>query len=184
MTQRQVVAVFGSSQTSRSSDEWREAENVGARLASAGIAVLTGGYGGTMEAASKGAAEAGGHVIGVTVPAIFPGRIGANPHVIEEIEATSLTDRLGRMFSMSDGTIAMPGSIGTATELIVSWNLNYVVRNNGGRRIPSVAVGGAWKAVGGSLVEQTGADEIDVHFEPTGARAVDWMLAELEIPGV
>ena len=107
--------MFGSSTTSPQSDEWTEAEAVGSRLASSGVDVITGGYGGTMEAASKGAAESGGHVIGVTVPTIFPTRSGANPYVRETIEAESLTDRLSRMFDIADGTIALPGSIGTAT---------------------------------------------------------------------
>ena len=184
MTHRLVVAVFGSSTTRPESAGWQQAEEVGAGLASAGVAVLTGGYGGTMEAASKGAAEAGGHVIGVTAPTLFPGRSGANPYVSEEFEAESLPNRLGQIFSKSDGTIALPGSIGTATELIVSWNINYVVRHNGGRRIPSVAVGPAWKAVAGNLAEEAGVDEIDVHFEDTAASALAWMLSELEIPPV
>ena len=68
MTTTEAVAVFGSSQTEPGSLEWEEARRAGTRLGEAGYAVITGGYGGTMEAVSSGAADAGGHVIGVTAP--------------------------------------------------------------------------------------------------------------------
>ena len=68
------VAVFGSSQTIPDSADWRDAVHVGRRLAEAGLEVITGGYGGTMEAASLGASEAGGRVVGVTAPVLFPDR--------------------------------------------------------------------------------------------------------------
>ena len=76
-----AVVVFGSSQTVPGSAEWNDAEHVGRRLAESSIAVITGGYGGTMEAVSKGASAARGHVIGITAPSVFPGRQGANPFV-------------------------------------------------------------------------------------------------------
>ena len=60
MTDNGGVAVFGSSQTEPGSAEWEDARRAGARLAEEGYAVITGGYGGTMEAVSNGAAEAGG----------------------------------------------------------------------------------------------------------------------------
>ena len=86
------MAIFGSSRTQPGSPEWIEAERAGARCASSGLAVITGGYGGTMEAASRGAATAGGQVIGVTAPDLFVIRDGANPHVTREITAGSLTE--------------------------------------------------------------------------------------------
>ena len=54
-----AVAVFGSSQTEPGSTEWDEAFRAGTLLADAGFAVITGGYGGSMEAVSSGAAGAG-----------------------------------------------------------------------------------------------------------------------------
>ena len=92
MTGRPAIAVFGSSQTPPGTEEWDQAVLTGSRLAQAGFGVVTGGYGGTMEAASKGAAEAGGHVIGVTSPSQFPGRLGANRYVKEIIEADYAID--------------------------------------------------------------------------------------------
>ncbi len=60
------VSVFGSSQPKEGSMAYAEAQELGKLLAQRGHIVLTGGYMGTMEAVSRGAAEAGGHVIGVT----------------------------------------------------------------------------------------------------------------------
>ena len=63
-----VIAVFGASQTPPDHPDWDAAVRCGAALAAAGFAVATGGYGGIMEAVSRGAAEAGCHVIGYTAP--------------------------------------------------------------------------------------------------------------------
>ncbi|MEJ5198439.1 MAG: DNA-binding protein, partial [Anaerolineae bacterium] len=65
-----TIAVFGSSRREEESALYREAYELGRVLAGAGYAVLTGGYNGSMAAVSRGAAEAGGRVIGVTC-AIF-----------------------------------------------------------------------------------------------------------------
>jgi len=177
-----AVAVFGSSQTLPGSSEWVDAENIGARLGQAGIAVITGGYGGTMEAVSKGASETGGRAIGIIAPSLFPGRSGANPYVTDLIESRSLTDRIGKMVDIGQGAIALPGSIGTATELLVAWNLNHIARRNGGSHFPTVAVGEEWGEVATSLGSQVDAHIGDIHFESTAELAVDWMMHELKIP--
>ena len=176
-----AVAVFGSSQTDPGTRMWAEAERVGTRLAGAGFAVITGGYGGTMEAVSKGAADASGHVIGVTAPQLFPGRHGSNPYVAELIEAEGLAGRIGAMMERAAGTIALPGSIGTATELLIAWNVNHIVRRNGGRHLPTVAVGGEWRKVAETLVTEVGAFPGDVHLVGTPDKGVDWILGQLII---
>ena len=61
-----IVTVFGSSRPPAGHADYEEARALGAALATRGFAVCTGGYGGTMEAASRGAKEAGGKVYGVT----------------------------------------------------------------------------------------------------------------------
>jgi len=173
------VAVFGSSQTEPDSPEWIEAEMVGRRLARSSFAVITGGYGGTMEAASKGASDAGGHVIGITAPPLFPGRHGANPFVNELIEADNLTDRIGRMMERANGTLALAGSIGTATELLVAWNINHIVRRNSGSAIPTVAIGPGWAAVASTLSKEIDAVPADIHLAPDGDSGLDWLLGQL-----
>ncbi|MFV1962139.1 MAG: LOG family protein [Acidimicrobiia bacterium] len=180
MSDSSAVAVFGSSQTDPDSRKWAEAERVGRRLAEAGLAVITGGYGGTMEAVSKGTSEAGGHVIGVTAPPLFLGRHGANPYVAELIETEGLTRRIGAMMERAAGTIALPGSIGTATELLIAWNVNHIVRRNGGHHVPTVAVGREWRTVVETLVSEVDAFPGDIHLASTSDEGVDWMLEQLK----
>ena len=173
--------MFGSSQTDPESRDWAEAEQVGKRLAQAGFAVITGGYGGTMEAVSRGASQSGGHVIGVTAPSLFPGRHGANPYVAELIETEGIARRIGVMMERAAGTIALPGSIGTATELLIAWNVNHIVRRNGGHHVPTVAVGREWRVVAETLVSEINAFPGDVHLASTPDSGVDWMLEQLKI---
>jgi uncharacterized protein (TIGR00725 family) len=171
------VAVFGSSQTEPGSTEWEEAHRAGGRMASHGFTVITGGYGGTMEAVSSGAAQAGGHVIGVTAPVLFPDRFDANPYVHEVIEATSLANRIDIMMQKSSATLALPGSIGTAAELLISWNTNHILRQGGGVPRLSVAVGAGWRALARALVEEAGAYEGDLKWADTVDEGVDWILS-------
>ncbi len=80
---RRVIAVFGSSAPQPGSAAYEEARQIGRLLAEAGCAVATGGYCGTMAAVSQGAAEAGGHVIGVTCDQIEQFRpLGPNEWVL------------------------------------------------------------------------------------------------------
>jgi predicted Rossmann-fold nucleotide-binding protein len=134
-----------------------------------------------MEAVSKGAAAVGGRVIGVTAPQLFAGRSGANPYVSDERPAGTLADRIGKLIDVASGAIVLPGSIGTAAELVVAWNLNHVRRNNGGARIPTVAVGPDWREMCQLLSGRMGAFAGDVHVVATAGEAVDWMLDQPEI---
>lgn len=132
-----------------------------------------------MEAVSRGAAEAGGHVIGVTSPLLFPGRTGANPFVAEVVEARSLADRIDTMVRRSVATVALPGSIGTATELLVAWNTNYIAGFNGGTRLPSAAVGPRWRALGRMLIDEMGATEDDIYWADTVDEGVAWVISSV-----
>src|SRR3974390_2511570 len=66
MSGEKIVTVFGGSRPEAGAAEYEEARALGAALSKRGLAVCTGGYGGTMEAASRGAKESGGKVYGVT----------------------------------------------------------------------------------------------------------------------
>ena len=66
MNDERIVTVFGSSRPSEGDSDYAEARELGRRLAERGFAVCSGGYGGVMEAASRGAKEAGGKTYGVT----------------------------------------------------------------------------------------------------------------------
>lgn len=96
-----------------------------------------------MEAVSAGAAAVGGMVVGVTAPSVFPHRPGANPHVGEELQETTIGGRIARLVEMADGVIALPGSIGTLAELVVAWNVAFLAPDG----LPVVAVGPVWAEI-------------------------------------
>ena len=119
-----VVAVFGSSAPAPDSEAYEDARRLGQQLAEAGFVVATGGYGGTMAAVSQGAAGAGGHVIGVTSGHMERYRpMPANEWVAEEIRHESQRDRLLHLVLNNDAMIALPGGIGTLSEVALAWSL-------------------------------------------------------------
>ncbi|HKD19933.1 MAG TPA: hypothetical protein VKG23_18925, partial [Thermoanaerobaculia bacterium] len=86
------VGVFGSSLPSEPDSEYEVARELGRHIARGGGRVVCGGYGGVMEAACRGAAEAGGSSLGV----VLAGRAAPNPWVSEAVAALDLADRLRR----------------------------------------------------------------------------------------
>jgi uncharacterized protein (TIGR00730 family) len=138
------ITVFGGAQPKEDSAAYKEARELGKLLAERGHAVLTGGYMGTMEAVSRGASEAGGHVIGVTCIDIEEWR-GAAPNqwVKEERRKKSLIERLQALIEGCDAAIALPGGAGTLTEISLMWNL-MIVESLPPR--PLTLVGGGWQS--------------------------------------
>ncbi|CUS02017.2 conserved protein of unknown function [Candidatus Promineifilum breve] len=119
-----IISVFGSSAPLPDSEPYEEARQLGAMLAEAGFTVATGGYGGTMAAVSRGAAEAGGRVIGVTSGHLEKWRpMPPNEWVSEEIRHPSQRERLLHLVMNNDGMIALPGGIGTLSEVALAWSL-------------------------------------------------------------
>ena len=117
-----TITVFGGSKPLPGSPAYQDALQLGSILAEAGYAVQTGGYIGTMEAVSRGAAEAGGHVIGVTCDEIESWRpVAPNQWVIEEKRQPTLRQRLFVLIDECDGAIALPGGIGTLAEIFLTW---------------------------------------------------------------
>ncbi len=139
-SERPLIAVFGSSTVRESDAAYRLAYELGGSLARAGADVMTGGYGGTMEACSRGASEAGAHVVGVTVE-LFEKRAPANRWLKERVHTPDLFERLRHIVSRADGFIAVPGSIGTLTEVFLTWTL---LSANARRAAPLVLLGGHW----------------------------------------
>ena len=139
------ISVFGGSQPREGSSAYAEAQELGRQLAQRGHTVLTGGYIGTMEAVSRGAAESGGHVIGVTCKDIETWRgAGANKWVIEERKKENLIQRLQALIEGCDAALALPGGPGTLTEISLMWNLMIIGSLS---RKPLVLIGTGWKAV-------------------------------------
>ena len=120
MNGEKVVAVFGSSRPDVGQADYEEARTLGEALAKRGLAVCTGGYGGTMEAASRGAKEAGGKTYGIT--AEFFGR-KANVWVDVEVRKKTWDERLFSLIEMGDGFVACKGGTGTLVELAVVWEM-------------------------------------------------------------
>src|SRR5262245_8310033 len=116
------IAVYGSSLVEERDPGYRLAYDLGAALARKGATVVTGGYGGVMEAASRGAAEAGGHVVGVTVE-LFGYRGPGNRWVGERVHAPDLLERLKHLVIEPDARIAVEPSVGTLTEVFLAWTL-------------------------------------------------------------
>jgi hypothetical protein len=122
MARRPLVAVFGSSTIREPDPQYLEAEDLGRRLALAGADVITGGYGGAMEACSRGARQAGAHVVGVTLE-LFERRGPVNRWVEERVHTPDLFERLRHILARADAFIAVPGSVGTVAEVLLTWNL-------------------------------------------------------------
>ena len=138
------ISVFGGSQTKEGDAAYAEARELGALLAQRGHTVLTGGYIGTMEAVSRGAHEAGGHVIGVTCSEIERWRpIGANQWVKEERKKETLIERLHALIHESDAAMALPGGVGTLAEISILWNLMTVESLH---RRPLILIGRGWQS--------------------------------------
>jgi len=147
---RRTVAVFGSSRRDEESALYAEAYALGRRLAEEGYAVLSGGYGGSMGAVSRGAAEAGGQVIGVTCALFDP--LPPNRWLTEEVKAPDLIGRLAIMMERSDGFVAVRGGIGTLSEVTLAWSL-LQTRSLQGR--PLILLGDDWQPVMEALRQHT-----------------------------
>jgi uncharacterized protein (TIGR00730 family) len=136
------VTVFGGSQPKPGDLAYLQAEELGRLLGAAGFTVLTGGYIGTMEAVSKGAHEAGAHVIGVTCDEIESWRpVRPNRWINEEYRHATLRGRLYALIDECDAAIVLPGGIGTLAELAGMWSQVQV----GAIKVkPIILVGQEW----------------------------------------
>ena len=144
------ITVFGGSQPKVDSPAYAEALELGRLLARAGHAVLTGAYIGAMEAVSKGASEAGGHVIGVTCEDIENWRgVKTNAWVREERRFKTLQERLNALIQGCDAAIALPGGPGTLTEIAL-----MIVNSLQPRQL--ILVGAGWQAVFGEMFSSLG----------------------------
>src|SRR2546423_13388350 len=117
--QERIVTIFGGAKCTESDLEYSQAMRVGELLAGAGFTICTGGYSGTMEAASRGAHERGGRVIGITMKQF---KSEPNRYLSEKIPSEHFYERLQRLIIRSVGFIALRGGMGTVTEVSLVWN--------------------------------------------------------------
>lgn len=120
MTNRLSVSVVGGGATAK---DLAFAEELGQAIAAAGYTLVTGGMGGVMEAASKGAFEYGGHVVG-----ILPGN---DPAMANSFLTVALPTGYGAgrnvLVAQSDAVIAIAGQAGTLSEIALAWKFDRLV---------------------------------------------------------
>jgi uncharacterized protein (TIGR00730 family) len=136
-----VITVFGSSRPAEGDALYEEARALGRALAGEGFAVCSGGYGGVMEAVSRGAKDSGGRTLGVTA-SFFGGR--ANRWIDEEIRVSTWQERLFELVRRGDGFVACQGGTGTLVELSVVWEM---LNKRAITPKPLVVLGGFWQPV-------------------------------------
>lgn len=148
----QRVAVFGGSLTDE--QDYAQALALGRLLGQKGYFVLTGGYIGSMEAVSRGAAESGAHVIGVTCDEIERWRpVQPNPWIKEEWRFATIRERLFALVEKSDAAIALPGGAGTLAEIAFTWT--QLITGALPAR-PLILIGEAWERTFATIFEKLG----------------------------
>ncbi|MFD1946051.1 TIGR00730 family Rossman fold protein [Nocardioides aestuarii] len=116
-----AIAVFGSARTKPDSPYFQRGVEVGRGLAEAGFSVITGGGPGAMEAANRGAQEAGGTSVGLGIE--LPFEAGLNPYVDLGINFRYFFARKTMFVKYSQGFVVLPGGLGTFDELFEALTL-------------------------------------------------------------
>ncbi|MBI4355426.1 MAG: LOG family protein [Candidatus Omnitrophica bacterium] len=167
-----IITLFGSVRPQSGSSAWRQAYAVGQALAQRGCVVCNGGYGGTMEAAAKGAREAGGRTIGITVERYHQ---RANRYIDREIRMATLLGRLERLVRIADGFIIFPGGTGTLLELslVLEYTHKHLLRPK-----PMVFLGACWRRTVEQARGEQSANAVRryIHFARTPQEAVTRVL--------
>jgi len=140
-----AISIFGSARTRPGDPEYKAARATASLLARAGFAVITGGGPGIMEAANRGAAEAGGDSVGCNIE--LPFEQGTNPWVRISIHFRYFFVRKTMFVKYAEGFIIFPGGFGTMDELFEALTL---IQTGKVRNFPLILFGSAYW---GGLVE-------------------------------
>lgn len=136
-----IVTVFGSSRPREGDAEYAIAHSLGGALAAKGFTVCSGGYGGVMEAVSRGAKEAGGSTLGITA-SFFEAK--ANRWIDEETRVKTWQERLFMLVRRGHGYVTCQGGTGTLVELAVVWEM---INKGAMARKPLVILGEFWRPI-------------------------------------
>jgi len=174
-----AVSVFGSARTPADAPAYRVATEVGRRLVEAGYAVITGGGPGIMEAANRGAKEAGGVSIGLGIE--LPFEQGMNDWVDLGVNFRYFFARKTMFVKYSEGFVVLPGGFGTLDELFEALTL---VQTHKVIEFPIVLVGrdhwqGLLDWINGPVVDAGLISPIDrelIQVVDTAAEAVQVVL--------
>lgn len=169
-----IITIFGTGRARPGGTAYTLAYSAGKILAHAGFTIANGGYGGTMLAAAKGAAEAGGKIIGVTCSA-FKGS-EANKYISREIVTDSLDERLDTLLKLGQAYVVLPGGTGTLLELAKVWEL----KNKGFQDAdkPIILVGGFWQP----LLDLIATDDPDSSRQIKQAENIEQVLEIINNP--
>ena len=151
------VGVMGSARLTENDERWTQAHKLGTLLAAEGFVVVTGGYGGLMGAVSRGAHEMGGHVIGL--PMRHWTGIEPNPWNADLRWSTNYGNRINHILRC-DAVIALPGGIGTLSELAMIWAASQTEV----RAMPLVLLGDCWPPVIKSVREHLVISDVDLNL--------------------
>ena len=170
MYSERIITIFGGSKCREGDPEYSEALRLGALLAEAGFTICTGGYSGVMEAASRGAHERGGRVIGVTMNQF---KAEPNRYLTEKFPSAHFYERLQRLITRSVGYISLRGGMGTVTEISLVWNKmqTHVLEPR-----PLVLLGDCWPLVVRAWQDHLAVTDADVkllRFATSAQQAVD-----------
>jgi uncharacterized protein (TIGR00730 family) len=159
-----AVSIFGSARTARDDPDYAFAERLAHRLAEEGFAVITGGGPGVMEAANKGASDAGGVSVGLGIE--LPFEQGINPWVDVGIEFRYFFVRKTMFVKYAQAYVVLPGGFGTLDELFEALVL---VQTHKITAFPVILVGSAFWAglldwVKGPLLESKKISAADLEL--------------------
>jgi len=115
---KKTITVFGSSLPVEGEEQFIFSEELGKQLAINNFNICTGGFGGIMNAVSKGALSEGVKTIGVTVDLW---NVKPSKYLTEEIKCKTLFERIEKLISIGDGFVVLQGGTGTMLELAVAW---------------------------------------------------------------
>ncbi len=153
-----IVTIFGGSKCGEESEEYGQARRVGQLLAEAGFTICTGGYLGVMEAASRGARERGGRVLGIVMNQF---KTEPNRYLTDKVASAHFYERLQNLITRSVGFVALRGGAGTVTELSLVWNKlqTRVIEPR-----PLVLLGHSWPPVVESFRQHLVVSDSDVEL--------------------
>jgi uncharacterized protein (TIGR00730 family) len=151
------VTVFGSARFGEGHASYAVAREVGARLARLGFTVMTGGGPGLMEAANRGAREAGGRSVGCNIK--LPHEQQPNAYMDRSVTCRHFFVRKVLLFKYSYAFVALPGGIGTIDELFEALTL---IQTRKIERFPVVLIGrDYWKPLTATLGHLAASGAID-----------------------
>ena len=113
-----TITIFGSAIPRKDDAQYKFAYELGAALAKEGFNICTGGYGGIMEAASKGAYDNAGYVYGVTIELWNK---EPNQYLTVEVREDKLFERITKLLELGDAYIILQGGTGTLLEFSAVW---------------------------------------------------------------